>query len=109
MKSQRTSADTLIDEIVDIADNCKADKEEIQKAKLRIHARVERELCRLSLAHFAQCLARAGAGRRSEMGRALDAICQHPEALTNGEIARLFMNASAGSMKSLLTSVIWPA
>jgi len=34
-------ADGQIDEIVDIADNCKADKEEIQKAKLRIHARVE--------------------------------------------------------------------
>jgi len=34
-------ADGQIDEIVDIADNCKVDKESIQKAKLRIHARVE--------------------------------------------------------------------
>jgi hypothetical protein len=34
-------ADTIIDEIVDIADNCKADADSIRKAKLRIHARVE--------------------------------------------------------------------
>lgn len=40
-KATDERADTMIDEIVDIADNCKPDKEEIQKAKLRIHARVE--------------------------------------------------------------------
>lgn len=34
-------ADTMIDEIVDIADNCKTDADSIRKAKLRIHARVE--------------------------------------------------------------------
>lgn len=34
-------ADTIIDEIVEIADNCKADADSIRKAKLRIHARVE--------------------------------------------------------------------
>lgn len=34
-------ADTMIDEIVDIADNCKVDADSIRKAKLRIHARVE--------------------------------------------------------------------
>lgn len=34
-------ADTLIDEIVEIADNCKTDADSIRKAKLRIHARVE--------------------------------------------------------------------
>jgi hypothetical protein len=34
-------ADTLIDEIVDIADNCRVDADSIRKAKLRIHARVE--------------------------------------------------------------------
>ena len=33
--------DVMIDEIVDIADNCKADADSIRKAKLRIHARVE--------------------------------------------------------------------
>lgn len=34
-------ADTMIDEIVEIADNCKTDADSIRKAKLRIHARVE--------------------------------------------------------------------
>lgn len=33
--------DIGIDEIVEIADNCKADADSIRKAKLRIHARVE--------------------------------------------------------------------
>lgn len=33
--------DVMIDEIVDIADNCKPDADSIRKAKLRIHARVE--------------------------------------------------------------------
>lgn len=42
-------------------------------------------------------------------GWALDAICEHLEAVSVGEIARLLMNVPPGSMKSLLTGVIWPA
>lgn len=42
-------------------------------------------------------------------GWALDAICEHLEAVTAGEITRLLMNVPPGSMKSLLTGVIWPA
>lgn len=42
-------------------------------------------------------------------GWALDAICEHLEAVTAGEIRRLLMNVPPGSMKSLLTGVIWPA
>jgi hypothetical protein len=34
-------ADTLVDEIVEIADNCKNDAASIRKARLRIEARVE--------------------------------------------------------------------
>lgn len=34
-------ADAMIDEIVEIADNCKTDADSIRKAKLRIWARVE--------------------------------------------------------------------
>jgi predicted phage terminase large subunit-like protein len=71
---------------------------------------VERELCRRSLAHFAQ---RAWhvlePAAELKWGWALDAICQHLEAVTNGEITRLLMNVPPGSMKSLLTGVIWPA
>jgi len=71
---------------------------------------VERELCRRSLAHFAR---RAWhvlePAAELKWGWALDAICQHLEAVTNGEITRLLMNVPPGSMKSLLTGVIWPA
>jgi predicted phage terminase large subunit-like protein len=42
-------------------------------------------------------------------GWALDAICEHLEAITAGDIKRLLMNVPPGSMKSLLTGVIWPA
>lgn len=42
-------------------------------------------------------------------GWALDAICDHLEAVTGGDIKRLLMNVPPGSMKSLLTGVFWPA
>ena len=42
-------------------------------------------------------------------GWALDAICDHLEAVTRGTIPRLLMNVPPGTMKSLLTGVIWPA
>lgn len=42
-------------------------------------------------------------------GWALDCICDHLEAVTNGDIKRLVMNVPPGTMKSLLTGVIWPA
>lgn len=71
---------------------------------------VERELCRRSLAEFAR---RAWhvlePAAELKWGWALDAICLHLEAVTRGEITRLLMNVPPGSMKSLLTGVIWPA
>lgn len=71
---------------------------------------VERELCRRSLAHFAR---RAWhvlePAAELKWGWALDAICLHLEAVTDGRIKRLLMNVPPGSMKSLLTGVIWPA
>jgi predicted phage terminase large subunit-like protein len=42
-------------------------------------------------------------------GWALDAICEHLEAVSSGEIKRLLMNVPPGSMKSLLTGVLFPA
>lgn len=39
----------------------------------------------------------------------LDAICDHLEAVTDGRINRLLINVPPGTMKSLLTSVLWPA
>jgi predicted phage terminase large subunit-like protein len=70
----------------------------------------ERELCRRSLAHFAR---RAWhvlePATPLKWGWALDAICEHLEAVSSGEIKRLLMNVPPGSMKSLLTGVILPA
>lgn len=42
-------------------------------------------------------------------GWALDAICEHLEAVTDGRIDRLLINVPPGMMKSLLVGVIWPA
>lgn len=71
---------------------------------------IERELCRRSLADFAkQAWAVLEPSTPLKWGWALDAICAHLEAVTRGEITRLLMNVPPGTMKSLLTGVIWPA
>jgi predicted phage terminase large subunit-like protein len=71
---------------------------------------VEREYCKRSLAGFAR---RAWhvlePAAELKWGWCLDAICQHLEAVTDGRITRLLMTVPPGSMKSLLTGVIWPA
>jgi predicted phage terminase large subunit-like protein len=42
-------------------------------------------------------------------GWSLDAICDHLEAVTAGEVKRLLINVPPGCMKSLLVGVLWPA
>lgn len=42
-------------------------------------------------------------------GWALHAMCEHLEAVTRGDIKRLIINVPPGMMKSLTTSVFWPA
>lgn len=39
----------------------------------------------------------------------IDAICEHLEAITYGDIHKLVINVPPGSSKSMLTSVFWPA
>jgi len=71
---------------------------------------VERELCRRSLAEFAKRAWRVlEPVAELKWGWSLDAICLHLESVTKGEITRLLMNVPPGSMKSLLSGVIWPA
>ncbi len=71
---------------------------------------VEREYCKRSLAGFAK---RAWhilePATQLKWGWAVESICEHLEAVSRGEIRRLLMNVPPGTMKSLLTSVIWPA
>jgi len=71
---------------------------------------IERELCRRSLAEFAKRAWKVlEPAADLKWGWVLDAICLHLEAVTKGEINRLLINVPPGSMKSLLTGVIWPA
>jgi predicted phage terminase large subunit-like protein len=70
----------------------------------------ERALCGQSLASFARfAWPLLEPATELKWGWALDAICQHLEAVTSGDLTRLLMNVPPGSMKSLLTGVIWPA
>jgi len=71
---------------------------------------IERELCGRSLADFAKRAWRVlEPATPLKWGWALDAICLHLEAVTDGRIPRLLVNVPPGMMKSLLTGVIWPA
>jgi predicted phage terminase large subunit-like protein len=71
---------------------------------------IEREACRRSLATFVQ---RAWhvlePGTPYVHGWHIDAICDHLEAVTAGEINRLLINIPPGTMKSTLAGVFWPA
>jgi predicted phage terminase large subunit-like protein len=71
---------------------------------------IEREYCSRSFANFAK---RAWhilePATDLKWGWALDAICEHLEAVTAGEVKRLLINVPPGCMKSILTGVLWPA
>lgn len=70
----------------------------------------EQELAKRSLADFAKMAWHIlEPATPLKWGWALDAICEHLEAISRGQITRLLMNVPPGSMKSLLTGVIWPA
>lgn len=71
---------------------------------------IEREACRRSLATFVR---RAWPvlepGQPYVHGWHIDAMAEHMEAVTNGQITRLLINIPPGTMKSLMTGVLWPA
>ena len=71
---------------------------------------VEREFCNRTLTSGANLAGRV-LGPRTPLtgGWALDTVCLPLEAVTDGRITRLLMNVPPGTMKSLLTGVIWPA
>jgi len=48
-------------------------------------------------------------GRRFVPGWCVDALCEHLEAVSLGQIRRLVINVPPGFMKSLTTAVLWPA
>lgn len=71
---------------------------------------IERELCQRSLVHFIRrAWVQIEPGQRYVHGTHMDALCEHLEAVTSGQISRLLINIPPGTMKSLSTNVFWPA
>lgn len=71
---------------------------------------IEREACRRSLATFVrEAWHVLEPGTPYVHGWHVEAICEHLEAVTRGQINRLLINIPPGTMKSTLTSVFWPA
>lgn len=71
---------------------------------------IEKELCSRSLAEFVKRSWHIlEPGQPYIHGWHVDAICEHLEAISNGELNRLLINIPPGTMKSTLTSVFWPA
>jgi predicted phage terminase large subunit-like protein len=71
---------------------------------------IEREACKRSLAEFVKCAWHVvEPGQPYVHGWHIDAIAEHLEAITHGDITRLLINVPPGTMKSLLTAVFWPA
>lgn len=71
---------------------------------------IEREFCRRKLGNFI----RRGwpvlePGQPYVHGWHMDAISEHLEAVTAGQITRLLINIPPGTMKSMSTAVFWPA
>lgn len=66
--------------------------------------------CEDSLAHFIKCAWHViEPGQPYVHGWHIDAMAEHLEALTNGQINRLLINIPPGMSKSLMVGVFWPA
>lgn len=71
---------------------------------------IDRELSRRSLAAYTRAAWHVlEPSSELKWGWSLDAICEHLEAVTHGDLKRLLMNVPPGCMKSLLTGVLWPS
>lgn len=83
------------------AKNFQIDRAEFQE--------MDREFCGRSLSNF---IKRAWPivepGIQYKSGWAIDAMCEHLEAVTYGQLIRLLINVPPGMMKSLLANVFWP-
>lgn len=70
---------------------------------------IDAELCRRSLSEFVKQAWHVLEPGPLVWGWHLDAICEHLEAQTRGEIRDLIINVPPRSSKSTLASVMWPA
>ena len=70
---------------------------------------IDAELCRRSVLHFARTFwPILEPGRKLITGWPIEAIAEHLEAVTRGEIRKLLITVPPGSMKSLMTRAFWP-
>lgn len=86
-------------------------RREAEAERLRIEGNIEaiRERC-LSLAGFVREAWPVLEPESRYLGNwHIDAICEHLEAVSRGEINRLLINVPPGTMKSLLVAVMWQA
>lgn len=96
-----TAADALVHNA--IADHAVRDPDGLR-------AIIERSLCEDHLADFCKTFWPVlEPVIKLKWGWALDAMCEHLEAVSNDEINNLGMNVPPGMMKSLLTAVFWPS
>ena len=87
----------------------KAERQKRELERVRAEAEQIRARCQ-TLAGFVREAWRVLEPRAKYIhGWHIDAICKCLEAVTHGEINRLLINVPPGAMKSLLTSVFWPA
>src|SRR5574340_1084699 len=71
---------------------------------------IEREACRRSLVEFVRSAWRVlEPGQPYVHGWHVDAVAEHLQAITEGQITRLLINIPPGTMKSMLCGVFWPA
>lgn len=71
---------------------------------------VDRELTRRKLSNFVRlAFPLVEPGERYQHGWHIDAICEHLEAVSRGQIKRLVVNIPPGHAKSGLACVLWPA
>lgn len=80
------------------------------KSPTNMLARLNKEIAEASLIEYAELMWPVlEPGRQMKRGWAVEAICDHLEAVTAGHIKKLLINVPPGMMKSLLTQVLWPS
>ena len=78
--------------------------------RLKSRLDINKMRCELRLKHFvSEMWPVLEPGVRFTDGRVVDVICDHLEAVSDGEIKRLLINVPPGCMKSMLTNVFWPS
>ena len=81
----------------------------LAQAKADLRKREERALYEGSLSAFVRAAWPAIDNAQYQDSWALDALCEHLEAVTRGHIKRLLINFPPRCGKSLITSIAWPA